>query len=202
MFKKIVTNLISSILIFIIATSSILVIYVAIFVDDKSVFGYRIFNVVSDSMSPTIVKGELLLTKKATQEELQIDTLISFISSAEDIKGEVNTHRIVRIEGDTYYTKGDANDYIDKSSVHFNDIIGRVIWHSDFIGKFIGWAKKPNNMMVIIGLTVIFAFVDVGSTIGKLKRVFGKQAEKRIIIKRVRVAIKGKRWFVLSSFKV
>jgi len=173
MAKKFITNLISAILIFIIATSSIIIVYVAIFVDDKSVFGFRIFTAVSNSMSPTFEKGELILAQKVAQEKLKAGDIITFISSAEDIFGEINTHRIERIEGDAYYTKGDANDYADKVPVPFSDIIGRVIWHSNIIGNVVAWAQKPNNMMVIIGATVLFAFFDAGKGVAILGRVFG-----------------------------
>ena len=178
--NKIIANLISAILILIMATSAILIVYAAIFVGDKSVLGFRIFSVVSRSMGDTIKQGELILTKKVSKQELQPGTIISFISSSEDIFGEVNTHRISRIENDTYYTKGDANDYEDKTPTKFDDIIGKVIWHSGFIGKFISWAQKPKNMLCYIILpTVIFAFCDVGKGIHKIVKVFSRK-KKRI----------------------
>ena len=183
--KKIVSNLISSILIFIIATSSILIVYVAICTNDKSIFGFRIFSVISGSMSGAIEKGDFILTQKVGKENLQVGDIISFISSAPDIKGEVNTHRIVQIEGNTYHTKGDANSYIDKEIVKYEAIIGKVILHSSSIGKFILWAQKPKNMLCFIIFPVlIIAFCDFKKGYSLVKALFAKRKGQRYIIKK------------------
>ena len=163
------------------ATSAIFIVYVAVCVDDKSVFGYRIFSVVSESMAPTYHIGDLLVTKKVKQEELKPGVIITFISSAENIKGEFNTHRIVGVDGRLFHTKGDANDYTDKEFVRFDDIVGKVIWRSDFIGKIIAWAQQPRNMAIIIIATLILAFCDVGKAAYKIVRIFKKEKPKRAL---------------------
>ena len=51
------------------------------------------------------------------------------------------THRIVRIEGDKFYTKGDANPSEDFDPVSIGQIVGKVTVKLDKVGYFIEWLK-------------------------------------------------------------
>jgi len=172
-------SLLSFVLIFIMTISSVVIIYVAVFGNDKSVFGYRLFTVLTSSMGETIKKDALIITKKVAQEELYEGEIITFISSDPSIKGEVNTHRIFRIVNDVIYTKGDGNNYVDKATVKYEDIIGRVAWHSIVVGKTVKFLQKPQRLLLFVILPLgIFTFVDFHDVLEKIK-LFKKSQNRK-----------------------
>ena len=104
-----------------------------------NVAGYTPFSVQTDSMSPTIGKGDLIIAKEVVspQEELKVGDVITFYTLIQDAVGNdvrgFNTHRILDIEyyndGSVYYyvTKGDAMDTEDNQKVYPDDIVARQI---------------------------------------------------------------------------
>ena len=94
-----------------------------------------ILNVISDSMSPTFKKGDLLVATALTNEEkanLQVGDIVTYLVDLDgDGTEEINTHRISTVNGDgTYKTKGDnpeTNPTEDSGDLFQNKII--AIWH-------------------------------------------------------------------------
>ena len=79
-----------------------------------SLFGKSLISVSTDSMEDTFYRGDLLLLDKLEDSEkfgLAVGTIITYKSPV-DLDGDgnrwdINTHRIVGIEGDCYITQGD-----------------------------------------------------------------------------------------------
>ena len=171
--KKILVRLISSILIMIMAVCSIVVIYLTVSDDNQSVFGYRLFVIKTGSMEGTLEIDDLIIAKKAAKEQLKVDTIISFISSDPDILGKVNTHRIVEIKDDFYYTKGDAADFIDPLPVKYEDVLGKLAWKSALAGKALMWLAKPLHMLFFVILpTILMMYLEMGNGAEKIRRFF------------------------------
>lgn len=104
-----------------------------------NVAGYTPFSVQTDSMSPTIGKGDLIIAKevKVPQEELKIGDVITFYTLMQDAAGNTvrgfNTHRILDVQlyndGTVHYyvTKGDAMETEDNQKVYPDDIVAKQI---------------------------------------------------------------------------
>ena len=76
-------------------------------------FGYRILQVVSGSMQPTIPNDTGILVKKPVAEDIQVGDIITFVSDDPRIQGYYNTHRVVEITpgedgARIFTTQGDA----------------------------------------------------------------------------------------------
>ena len=90
-----------------------------------SVFGIKVFSIVSESMSPTISVNDMIFVKECSEEDLHVGDIISF-HEAENII----THRITSIEMEEkngkkqYVTKGDNNEVEDKEKKTFEEIEG------------------------------------------------------------------------------
>lgn len=85
--------------------------------------GYKPFIVLSGSMEPEIMTGDMVLVKNTDAENLQEGDVIAFKS------GEaVVTHRIMEVKTEngevSYVTQGDANDSPDQTSVKPADVEG------------------------------------------------------------------------------
>ncbi len=104
-----------------------------------NVMGYTPFSVQTDSMSPTIGKGDLIIAKEVNdpQNELKMGDVITFYTLMQDSVGNTvkgfNTHRILDIEyfedGSVYYyvTKGDAMETEDNQVVYPDDVVAKQV---------------------------------------------------------------------------
>ena len=111
-------------------------------------FNYKIYIVTSGSMEPTLEINELILVKKT--HILQIGDIISFYD--ENLKVPV-THRITRISEDRFYTKGDFNNIEDLHPVTNREIIGKVIFHSYYLGTL--YIKYKYFLLVILIMIIV-----------------------------------------------
>lgn len=82
--------------------------------NEVSIFGYYMFDVISDSMEPTINVGEVIISKKVDDvNALDVGDVITFTAPSGVFKGKNITHRIVEVarndDGTVKYfrTKGD-----------------------------------------------------------------------------------------------
>lgn len=81
---------------------------------------YPTLVVISRSMYPALNRGDLILVKGVTSEEIQVGTVVVFHHD-----DGLSVHRVVRIRGETIVTKGDANTKED-NPITYADIVGRV----------------------------------------------------------------------------
>lgn len=89
--------------------------------------GIMPLNIQSESMEPTINKGDMIITKKTDFNKLKEKDIISYLSKEQD-KTIIITHRIVEIvkeNGIVYYiTKGDNNKTNDDERVIESNFVG------------------------------------------------------------------------------
>lgn len=110
-----------------------------------SLGGYRFLIVLTGSMEPEIKIGEFLIIKECSN--YNIGEIITY----ED-NNYLTTHRIVKQNSQGIITKGDSNNTNDLL-INENQILGKVIYHSEAIGFFIiNYLKK---MIIIIIITII-----------------------------------------------
>ena len=127
-FQSIIEILLRIFLIIVIVINIISIITVKILkYEYPNVFGYSYFEVISESMEPTIKVGDEIFIKLTN--EVEKNDIITFKAD-----GGIITHRLVRIDGNDYITKGDNNDSEDKP-ITKNDIIGKVVFKIPFLGK-------------------------------------------------------------------
>lgn len=175
--KKNFSGIISAFLTLIIAIAMIFIIYAAVSADNKSVFGYRIFIVATGSMQGTINAGELIITKSVPPNSLKVKDIISFVSDDPEIIGKMNTHRIVKIVGNRFYTKGDANPQVDSNPTAPSKIAGKVIFHSAFVGFIIKSLSKPLYMLIFLVLPIAYiAITDIRYAAKKARSVISNNS--------------------------
>ena len=100
--------------------------------NQKAIAGFRVFNVITESMVPEYKVGDTILTKTVNPSELKIGDDITYMGKKDPFKGMIITHRIVKIEKqeDGKYliqTKGLAND-IEDPEINESQVYGKVIY--------------------------------------------------------------------------
>lgn len=122
-----------------------------------SFFGKSALVIATPSMSGSIEAGDLIIITKSYKYEL--DDIITYFPAGE---GTSVTHRIVRIEGEKYYTKGDANNSEDPDPVFITQIAGKMTGSIPKIGIIIEWLSTWQGIAFIIAVgAVVVAIVTI-----------------------------------------
>ena len=123
--------------------------------NNKSLFGFRIYRVISGSMQPALQIGDVIIIKKANNyAEKDIITYDNGLTTI--------THRIKSINGDEIITEGDANDAPDKP-ITKDRILGKYFFRISTFSVFsIMLTGKTIYliMMLVLFAIVLFAIID------------------------------------------
>ena len=117
------------------------------------IVGLQPYVVLSSSMDPTYPVGSLIYVKSTDYKQLKVGDPITFLVSEDTVA----THRIIEVLPDKddpntirYFTKGDANDEPDGSSVHYKNIIGKPIFSIPYLGYVSNYIQTPPGKYVAI----------------------------------------------------
>ena len=148
---KIIWNTITSILV---AAAVIL----AILMVGARLVGLQVFTVLSGSMEPTYHVGSLIYVKDVDPFELEAGDVITFMLDEDTVA----THRIVEVVPDEedssvirFRTKGDANDAVDGSLVHYKNVLGSPIFTIPKLGYVANYIQNPPGTYVAISAGAI-----------------------------------------------
>ena len=146
-----------------------------------NIFGYKILQVMSGSMSGEFETGDTILIKEIKEEsDLKIGDVITYRIA----KNTLVTHRIVNItkigENLNYTLKGDANNVEDSEKILFSSIEGIYVKKLVLIGKIISFMQKPYGMVIIFVVPILLILYIINAErIKEIKR--NKRREKRLI---------------------
>lgn len=137
-----------------------LVVAAAVFLMGARLVGLQVYNVVSDSMSPTYNKGDLIYVKPVDPDSVRIGDPITFVMNE---KLTVATHRVMSInpEKRVFITKGDRNETND-APVHFNNLIGIPQFSVPLLGYVSDYIQHPPGTYIAIGALaalIVLAFL-------------------------------------------
>jgi len=136
----------------------VIVVILALLLVGARLIGLQVFTVLSGSMEPTYHVGSLIYVKDVDPFELESGDVITFMLDEDTVA----THRIVEVvpdENDTtvvrFRTKGDANDAIDGSLVHYKNVIGSPVFTIPMLGYVANYIQHPPGMYVAIAAGAI-----------------------------------------------
>lgn len=169
---KVINYTITTILFVVLLVTMFLVISTKASGGEPSLFGYQIKTVLSGSMEPKIKTGSILSIKEADDStSFQKGDVITF-RTTEDI---LITHRIVEVNGagQSYITKGDANNAPDNEPVSHENIIGSYTGFTiPYVGYVMNFANSKEGtalLLVIPGiLLLIYSGVTIWSTFRRI----------------------------------
>ncbi len=125
-------------------------------------FGYTPFSVQTNSMKPTISKGDYIFVEKCDAETLKVGDIVTYFTII-DGKRVVNTHRIVNVctTGDMieYQTQGDnkeTNPEPDELLLSPGDVIGKFTGTKiPVLGSVIDFLSTQLGFFLVILLPVL-----------------------------------------------
>lgn len=144
-------NIISSILV-------VIVVVIAILLAGVRLIGLTPYAVLSGSMEPVYHVGSLIYVKDVDPFKLEVGDAITYMLDEETL----STHRIVDIIPDEedpsvirFQTKGDANDAIDGSLVHYKNVVGKPVFTIPFLGYVANYVQNPPGKYIAIVFVVL-----------------------------------------------
>ena len=122
--------------------------------------GYKPYIVRSGSMEPVIQTGAVAYINTHDVSPVQGEIAAYTLSN-----GEVVTHRVMQIDGDSYTFKGDANDTEDLSVVEESQIVGTYMFSVPKIGFVLAKIQENKLYMIPIlcGIGAILLLCEAGS---------------------------------------
>ena len=129
-------------------------------IEDISLFGYKAYRITTDSMSPSINIGDVIIVKKVQEEKLQAGDVITFKQ-----QDKVITHRITHIDEQDgkkqYTTKGDNNNLEDNEKIEYSEIEGENVLTIPKLGYFIYALENQIVFLFIILILLITLFFKI-----------------------------------------
>lgn len=122
---------------------------------NKSLFGFKAFIVLTDSMSATDFKaGDLVIVKETPVTDLKIGDIISYRSQDKAHLNEVVTHKIREINkknGEIYFTTyGTTTGIDDKETIGRGNILGKYCFSLPKMGTVFQFLKTTPGYIVCI----------------------------------------------------
>lgn len=115
-----------------------------------SFFGTSLLIVTTGSMAGTINEGDMIIVKKS--DEYKVGDVVTFLPDGDTVP---TTHRIMRIEGDRYFTKGDANNVEDARSIEKRHIVGKVTGTMPILGLFCTWVTQEFGWLYLVAIVIL-----------------------------------------------
>ncbi len=155
---KKIWNFITTILVTIVVLLAVLLVGIRL-------VGIDVYTVLSGSMEPTYHVGSVIYVKNVDPYTLKSGDVITFMLDEDTLA----THRIVDVIPDEeepstirFQTKGDANDSVDGSLVHYKNVVGKPVFSIPYLGYVANFIQNPPGRyiaIVFVVLLLLLAFI-------------------------------------------
>lgn len=154
----------------------ILMVLCAVFLLGSRLIGYECYTVISPSMEPEYMVGDLIYVKEVDPSTVKVGDVITFVVNEDLVVG---THRVVRIDTEKkqFITKGDTNDTEDPP-VHFKNLIGVPKFSIPKLGYVSDFIQNPPGMYITLGVGALLILLVFLPDIFKKKEKVVTDPEK------------------------
>ena len=122
--------------------------------DKASLFGYKPYIVLSDSMNDVFAIGDMTVSREVDPETLEVGDIVTFSSIDPSNYEEVVTHKIREITtyegGPAFITYGTATGVDDAYPVPFENVIGEYQFRLPKLGYVFQFLRTPLGYLTII----------------------------------------------------
>jgi signal peptidase len=161
---------------------------------NKSIFGFRYYDVLTGSMEPTYHVGDLIFVKVTDAANINVGDAATFNPGATE--DSYLTHRVVEKLEDyqgtgvtCFKTKGDANDTEDPFVIDADRMIGVVKLRVPFMGYVVQFVQYHYVMIIIfivlfsIFFTLLKRLLELSAEINALEQEEDSEAELELASK-------------------
>ncbi len=129
----------------------------------KSFFGFRYYTVLTDSMKPEFITGDMVIVRLKNADSINVGDIITFnpSSGSEAYLTHRVTQKIDDYEGSgitCFRTKGDANNTEDSFLIDEERVIGTVEFHIPKLGTVVRFIQLRWYFIVPLLLLIVLFF--------------------------------------------
>lgn len=160
---------------------------------DRSLFGYKAFIVLSDSMSKTdFSAGDLVLVKEVDPSTLQEGDIIAYTSQNTSNYGETVTHKIRKLTTDAngepgFITYGTTTDTDDETVVTYPYVLGKYSCHIPKVGTFFQFLKSTPGYIVCVLIPFLLLILLEGIRCIRLFRKYKAEQQAELQAERDKI---------------
>lgn len=137
----------------------------------------RAYVVESGSMEPAIPVGSLIISQ--SQPVYSGGDIITFKGGRDN----VTTHRVAvktQQSGETvFYTKGDANEEMDQTTITESQIVGKTIFVLPYLGYAVDFTKQPKGFILLVIIPATIVIYEELRNLGKELAAFFKRLREK-----------------------
>ena len=161
--------------------------------NDRSMFGYKMYIVNTDSMSKTdFSAGDLIFVKEVDPATLKEGDIITFMSQDTDSFGETITHKIRKLTTDAegnpgFITYGTTTDTNDETVVTYPYVLGKYEKQIPGLGTFFNFLKTTPGYFICIFTPFMLLIVYEGVKFFNLFRRYKKEQMEEMQAEREKI---------------
>ena len=202
---KKVWNIISTILVwFVVIVAVAMMIFTIISVNtfdrnDRSIFGFRAYIVLSDSMAATdFSAGDLVLVKQVDPTTLEPGDIIAYQSQNTENYGQTVTHMIRSKTTDAngnpgFITYGTTTGVDDETVVTYPFILGQYKLALPKVGTFFQFLKTPQGYIVCILVPFLMLILYQGLNCVKIFKLYKREQMAELEAEKERIEAERKK---------
>ncbi len=162
--------------------------------NDRSLFGFKLYIVNSDSMAATDFNaGALIFVKEVDPSTLKEGDIITFMSQDTESFGETVTHKIRKLATDAegnpgFVTYGTTTDTDDATIVTYPYILGRYQSHIAGLGTFFNFLKTTPGYFICIFTPFMLIILYEGVKFFNLFRRYKREQMEQMQAEKEKIA--------------
>lgn len=161
--------------------------------NDRDLFGYKAYIVMSDSMAKTdFNSGDLILVKETDPYTLKAGDIIAYISQESESFGETVTHKIREVTKDAqgnlaFVTYGTTTGINDTMLVTTPYVLGKYEFAIPKLGSFFNFLKTPQGYIVCIFIPFMLLILYQGVNCVQLFRRYKAEQMEAMEAEKARI---------------
>lgn len=166
--------------------------------NDRSIFGYKAFIVLTDSMKATdFAAGDIVIVKNVDPTTLNEGDIITYSSQNPDSFGQPITHKIRSKTRDAngdpgFITYGTTTNVDDETVVTFPYINGKYIFHLPKVGIFFDFLKTTPGYIICILIPFLLLIGSQGLNTVRLFRLYRREQMEAMEAERAKLEAERK----------
>ncbi len=155
-----VAGIVSTVFLIIVIAVVVLIFITRITGHVPSVFGFSVFRVQTDSMTPTLEVGDVIIDKKIAPEDIKKGDIITYDCLNGELAGQTITHRVVtepECRNGTYYyqTQGDRADSQLDAVISYDQVEGKYIKKIPWMNHVYSFFLSPYGLITFIFIILV-----------------------------------------------
>ena len=150
---------------------------------NKSIYGYRLFRIISGSMVPEYNIDEVVVCKEVDTRTLKIGDIVVYRGRVGELNNKLVMHEIIDItnnNGELIFSVKGIQNLLGDPNVSSSQILGKVIFKSSLLTYLYALATHTSSAFIIVMILVINVFIAFLPTKKEAKKIIERRNKKNL----------------------